>query len=415
MKIVVLGAGVVGVATAYELMKDGHEVTVVDGKSEAACGTSYANAGLIAPSHSFSWASPKAPGILLRSLYREGQALRFKPSLDARLWRWSAKFLRNCTATRAVRNTRRKLRLASYSKDCLERIASETGIAFDHVTGGLIYSYRSPASLERGAANMAVLRDEGLDIRVIDTDEVMRLDPSLTGARDHIAGAVWAPDDGSGDARAFTRNLARHIAERGVAFRYDTVVRDFRVAGGGIAEVVTERGPVTGDLYILALGVWSPPFARRIRLDLPVYPIKGYSVTFPVGPDHRPPTLGGVDEDNLVAYARFGDRMRVTATAEFAGYDTRYGPGDYRHMLAAIRELFPQGADYGRPDYWAGLRPMTPEGTPIIGHTRHGNLIVNTGHGHMGWTMAPGSARIVADLVKGETPAIPLDGMGLRR
>lgn len=169
-----------------------------------------------------------------------------------------------------------------------------------------------------------------------------------------------------------------------------------------------------GDLFVLATGVWSPVLGRRLGLSLPVYPVKGYSVTLPIGPSHNPPCLGGVDEDNLVAYARFGDRMRVTATAEFTGYDTAHRPEDFRHMLAKVRELFPEGADYGRPGCWAGLRPMTPEGTPVIGRTC-GNVVVNAGHGHMGWTMAPGSARIVADLVRGETPAVPLDGLGLVR
>ena len=386
MKVVVLGAGIVGITTAWELMRDGHEVTVIERQAGPALGTSYANAGLIAPSHSFSWASPRAPKILLKSLYLPGQALRFRPGLDPHLWTWSARFLRNCTAARAVRNTRRKLRLARYSAERLHAIAADAGIGFHGVAGGLLYLYRNPQTLERGAANMAILREEGMDLRVLDADAAVALDPSLASARERIAGAVWCPDDGSGDARVYTCALAA---------RCDSVLH---MADGRV---------------MLCLGVWSPALGRRLGLSLPVHPIKGYSVTLPIGPGHRPPTLGGVDEDNLVAYARFGDRLRVTATAEFAGWDTSHKPAAFEHMLARVRELYPEGADYYRPDHWAGLRPMTPEGTPILARTL-GNLIVNTGHGHMGWTMAPGCARIVADMVMGRTPAIPLDGMELR-
>ena len=413
MKVVVLGAGIVGITTAWELMRDGHEVTVVERQAGPALGTSYANAWLIAPSHSFSWASPRAPKILLKSLYLPGQALRFRPGLDPHLWTWSARFLRNCTAARAVRNTRRKLRLARYSAERLHAIAADAGIGFHGVAGGLLYLYRSPQTLERGAANMAILREEGMDLRVIDADAAVALDPSLSAARERIAGAVWCPDDGSGDARVYTCALAARCAEMGVTFRYDTQATGFARDGNRIAAVRTDGDEIAGDLVVLCLGVWSPALGRRLGLSLPVHPIKGYSVTLPIGPGHKPPTLGGVDEDNLVAYARFGERMRVTATAEFAGWDTSHKPAAFEHMLARVRELYPEGADYDRPDHWAGLRPMTPEGTPILARTL-GNLIVNTGHGHMGWTMAPGCARIVADMVKGQTPAIPLDGMELR-
>lgn len=413
MKIVVLGAGIVGVTAVWELMRDGHDVTVIERTVGPAEGTSFANAGLIAPSHSFSWASPRAPKILLRSLVLPGQALRFRPGLDPRQWSWTARFLRNCTAARASRNTRRKLRLARYSAERLQTIADAAGIDFHGVSGGLVYLYRSAQTLQRGAANMAILREEGLDLRVIDADEVVRIDPSLGAARERIAGAVWCPDDGSGDARLYTCALAARCADGGVAFRYGTEITGLRRAGGRIAAVQTAQGEIPGDLVMLCLGVWSPALARQVGLSLPVYPIKGFSMTLPIGPHHRPPTLGGVDEDNLVAYARFGDRMRVTATAEFAGWDTGHKPSDFEHMLARIRELYPEGADYDRPAYWAGLRPMTPEGTPIIARTLE-NLIVNTGHGHMGWTMAPGSARIVADMVKGIAPAVALEGMELR-
>ena len=415
MRVVVLGAGVIGVTAAHELRKDGHEVTVVERRSAPASGTSFANAGLVVPGHSFTWASPQAPKILLKSLFDRDQGLRFRPRADPRLWLWTARFLRNCSAERSIRNTRRTLRLTTYSRDRLRGIADETGVAFHARWNGVLYLHRTDESLRRAAARMRVLTDEGADLGIVDPDEACRIDPALAAARGRIAGAVWSPGDGSGDARAFTRDLARHTAERGVSYRFDTAVGDFRLEGGRIAAVETSAGPVAGDVFVLATGVWSPPLARGLGLRLPIYPIKGYSVTLPIADGHDPPGVGGVDQDRLVAYTRFGNRMRVTATAEFAGYDTSHRPADFRHMLATARELFPRGADFESPAYWAGLRPMTPDDLPFIARAGPDNLVVNTGHGHMGWTMAAGSARIAADLVKGDAPAIPLDGLGLDR
>ncbi|GAA4132786.1 D-amino acid dehydrogenase [Aminobacter aganoensis] len=413
MRVAVLGAGVVGVTTAYELARDGHEVTVIDRLSEAAGETSFANAGLVAPGHAYTWSSPKAPRILLRSLFDDSQALRFKPSLDVRLWSWSWKFLMNCTAEKARTNTKRKVRLCRYSQERLEGIAADTGVDYHGLDGGLLYLYRKPESFARGSANTRILSEEGLELRAVSPDEAARIDPALASVKDKFAGAVYCPSDGSGDARVFTQNLARHCAEElGVKFMFDAEVRGFETSGDRIARVTTSKGSVAADEFVLCLGVFAPDFARRLGVSLPVYPIKGYSVTMPIEATNLPPTVGGVDEDNLVAYARFGDRMRVTATAEFAGFDRSHKPEDFRHMLAAIRDIFPNGADYARPQYWAGLRPMTPEGTPIFGRGgRFANMVFNVGHGHMGWTMSAGSARITADIVKKAKPGFDPAGM----
>lgn len=413
MRVAVLGAGVVGVTTAYELARDGHEVTVIDRLSEAAGETSFANAGLIAPGHAYTWSSPKAPRILLRSLFDDSQALRFKPSLDPRLWSWSWKFLMNCTAEKARTNTKRKVRLCRYSQDRLQGIVADTGVDYHGLDGGLLYLYRKPESFARGSANTRILSEEGLELRAVSPDEAARIDPALAKVTDKFAGAVYCPSDGSGDAHVFTRNLARHCAEKlGVKFMFDTEVKGFETSGDRIARVTTSKGSVAADEFVLCLGVFAPDFARRLGVSLPVYPIKGYSVTMPVEATNLPPTVGGVDEDNLVAYARFGDRMRVTATAEFAGFDRSHKPEDFRHMLAAIRDIFPNGADYARPQYWAGLRPMTPEGTPIFGRGgRFANMVFNVGHGHMGWTMSAGSARITADIVRRVKPGFDPAGM----
>ncbi|WP_377811052.1 D-amino acid dehydrogenase [Azospirillum sp. A29] len=411
MKVIVMGSGVVGVTTAYCLLKDGHEVTVVERHDGAADETSFANAGLVAPGHAYTWASPKAPKILLKSLWRNDQALRFRLRLDPALWSWSLKFLGNCRSDRVAVNTARKVRLSLYSQDMLHQVVEDTGVAFDGAKGGLLYLYRSPAAFDAGVAKMRILTDNGLPLEVVDRDRAAAIDPALSATKDRIVGGIYAPSDESGDARLFTRNLADWCAERGVRFLYGTTIRGVETAAGEVTGLVTDKGTLTADAYVLAMGCQSAALAKPLGLSLPIYPIKGYSVTVPVAGRNNTPRIGGVDEENLVAYAPMGDRLRITATADFAGYDKRHSPADFQAMLAAARDLFPDAADYSRPSYWAGLRPMTPEGTPIFGRGRQRNLFLNTGHGHMGWTMSCGSARITADLIAGRTPAIPLDGM----
>ena len=411
MRVVVLGAGVIGVTTAYELHADGHEVVVLDRRPGAAEETSFANAGLIAPGHSYTWASPKAPRIMLRSLYQQDQALRFKPRLDPELYLWSARFLRNCTAARSRVNTLRKLRLCTYAQDRLHHVVAETGVGYDASTGGLFYLYRDPAALERAQASMQILRDGGRRMEPLDVDGIVELDPAFGSARRALAGAVFCPDDEGGDAHVFTRGLAAWLAERGVEFGYGVNVLGFDLAGDHVESVQTTSGRIAGDAYVLALGTGSARLARGLGLRLPIYPIKGYSVTFPLADE--PPAHGGVDEESLTAFCPMGDRLRLTSTAEFAGYDTSHQPRDFDAMIASAQELFPRAADWSKPSYWAGLRPMTPEGTPIMGRGKQRNVYLNAGHGHMGWTMACGSARIVADVLRGELPAIDTRGMTL--
>lgn len=414
MRILVLGGGVAGVTAAWQLLQDGHEVTVVDRQPEPALETSYANAGLFAPGHSFAWASPKAPGILVKSLWRNDQALRFRLTPDPRMWAWSLRFLRQCTSGRARANTLRKHGLCVYSQRLFRDLVADTGIEYDGRTGGLLYLYRTSASLQRGIANMRILAEDGQEQEVVDPDRIAEIDPALSARRDRIAGGIYCPTDESGDARLFTANLARLCADRGAVFHFRRTVRGLIAEGDRIARVSTDQGDMAADVFVLSLGCYSPHQVRPLGVRLPVYPVKGYSVTVPIGAGDKAPAIGGVDEDNLVAYCTMGDRFRVTATAEFAGYSTSHRPADFRKMLAAIQELFPDGADYGKADYWAGLRPMTPEGTPILGFGKHRNLCYNTGHGHMGWTMACGTAAIVADLIADRTPALSLDGMGPR-
>src|SRR5690606_32627316 len=254
---------------------------------------------------------------------------------------------------------------------------------------------------------------EGIELRAMDPAAAAEVDPALAPVKDRLAGAIYAPGDESGDARLFTRELAAVCGGLGVAFRWGEEVRRLETEGDRVARAVTDRGTLDADAFVLALGVYSPHLARDLGLRLPIYPIKGYSLTIPTAGRNNTPRVGGVDEENLVAYCPLGDRLRLTATAEFAGYGTTHRPEDFRHMLKSARELFPDAGDYDRPDYLAGLRPMTPTGIPILGRSRHRNLFLNTGHGHMGWTMACGTAQIVADAIAGRAPELDATGMTL--
>ena len=414
MRILIMGGGIVGVTTSYQLVQDGHEVVLVERREGAGLETSWGNAGMIAPGHSFAWSSPGAPMILLKSLFARNQALRFRPSADPRLWSWSLLFLRQCTKERARINTLRKHRLCMYSKKVLHETLEGNDLQYDRIGRGILYFHRSQESLEKGVAHMQILADDGQEIRVLDRAQVVELEPSLAAAGARIAGGIYCPTDETGDCSKFAAAMAAACKRRGAEFCYGTAVLGFEAEGDRITAVHTSQGDLRADLFVMCLGNDSPVLARRLGIKLPIYPIKGYSLTIPVGNHGHPPTIGSVDENNLVAISRFGDRMRVTATAEFAGYDTRHRPRDFDFMLGVAKDLYPDGADYDRALQWAGLRPMTPEGTPIIGRSRYGNLYFNTGQGHMGWTMSHGSARITADLIAGKAPAIPLDGMTVR-
>jgi D-amino-acid dehydrogenase len=416
MKIVVMGGGVIGVTTAYYLARDGHEVTVLDRQPQAANETSFANAGLIAPGHAYTWASPRAPKMLIKSLFRDDLAFKLHLSANPRMWVWLLLFVRQCTAERARLNTIRKLRLCLYSQEALHEVVSATSVPYNSQTGGILYFYRSQEGFERGIANSVILCEHELPLEIVDRDRAAQLEPALMPVKDRIAGAIYAPSDESGDAHMFTCALVEFCRDKmGVSLAFETTIHRIEVQADRVERLVTDKGAVTADAYVLALGCESPSVGRQIGIRLPIYPIKGYSVTIPVRPGDTAPHLGGVDEEHLLAYARMGDRLRLSAKAEFAGYDRSHRPEDFRQLLQVARDLFPTGGDYARPHYWAGLRPMTPEGTPILGRTRYRNLFLNTGHGHMGWTMSCGSARIIADLIAGRTPELSLEGLTLQR
>ncbi|MCO5081160.1 MAG: D-amino acid dehydrogenase [Rhizobiaceae bacterium] len=411
MRILVMGGGVVGVTAAYELLKDGHEIVLVEQNEAAGIETSWGNAGMVAPGHSFAWSSPHAPMILLKSLVMRDQSLRFKPSLDPALWTWSLKFLAQCTKSRSEYNTIRKHRLATYSQSILHETLSALDIRYDRVDRGILYFYRTQGRLEAGIDHMQVLARSGQKIEVLDRKQVLALEPSLAQVGHKIAGGIYCPTDETGDCNKFTTALAAYCTANGAEIRTGERVLSMEASGDEIRGVRTDKGTIKADAYVMALGNGSRALARTVGVSLPIYPVKGYSLTIPVDGAKSPPTIGSVDEENLVAISPFGDRVRVTATAEISGYSKSHKPKDFEFMAGVARELYPDGARHDRAEMWAGLRPMTPTNLPIIGRKRHRNLYYDTGHGHIGWTMSHGSARILADVVAGRKPALALESI----
>jgi D-amino-acid dehydrogenase len=416
MKMLVLGGGVVGVTTAYFLAKTGHEVTLVEEKDGLGLEATAGNAGIIAPGHSFAWASPRAPRMLWQSLRGAETAIRVRLTADPQLLAWGVRFLRECTAERARRNTLIKLRLCQYSQAVLNDLVRAEGIEYEAISRGAIYLHRDPAEFEAGVKKMALLAEHGQKQEILDANAVARLEPAFEPVKSKIAGAIRDVGDSSGDSRIFSEALARVASDKhGLVVRLGTRVHALRADGDRIEGVMTSGGVLTADAYVLALGVGAAGVARTAGVRLPIYPAKGYSSTFPLKAGGLAPAISGVDEQWLVGWSRLGDRLRLTSTAEFAGYDWGWTPRDFNNILRLARDLFPDAADYDRGQYRACLRPMTPDGPPILGLGRHRNLYLNCGHGHMGWTMAAGTARIVSDLMNGRMPDLDLEGLTVRR
>ncbi|KVU60304.1 D-amino acid dehydrogenase [Burkholderia cepacia] len=414
MKVVVLGAGLSGVLSAYYLNKDGHDVTVVDRQPIAANETSHANGSLICLGHSYPWASPAAPGILLKSLIHDDQALRLSPKLSPRMWSWLLKFLLECPRSRADRHAASRLRLAAYSQSLMASVIDDAKLQFHHTDRGLLYIYRNESTMKHGVEQMRVLEENGLPIKIINADEVAAIEPSLRPVKSEFVGAVYVPSDGTGDARLFTVELAKTLEARGVKFLYNADIRGLNVAGGRVVSVDTSRGSIAADTFVAAMGSYTPLLLRSHGIKLDIFPVKGYSMTIPIDNPDEAPVIGGLDEDNLLAFSRLGDKLRLTATAQFVGYDTSHTVDDFRHMTQAAKSLYPTIGDYANAKYWAGLRPATPDGNTRFGPAKYPNLILNTGQGSMGWTMACGSGRVTADIVAGRRPAIDISEMVFR-
>jgi D-amino-acid dehydrogenase len=414
MRTIVLGGGIVGVTTAYYLAKDGNEVEVIDAAPELGTEATAGNAGLIAPGHSFAWASPNAPRMLVKSLFGKQTAIRVKPTADPRLYAWGLRFLRECRVERARDNTLVKLRLCQYSQRMLDEIAQEENIDYGQTNRGVLYLYRDERELEVGAKKMQLLADHGQKIETLDADGVVNVEPTLEPVKDRITGAIYGMTDGSGDSQLFTNKVADICRGMGVRFHLGRQIRSLIADGDRVSGVVTDDGIARADNYVLSLGVDSPKVAKTVGIRIPIYPAKGYSVTFPIKHNNEAPLVGGVDEELLVAWCRLQNSLRMTSTAEFAGYNRSWKPKDFWNIHKMAEILFPNAADYSSGRYRSCLRPMTPDGPAIIGRGPHTNLFYNTGHGHMGWTMACGSSRAAADIIEGKTPEFDVSGHHFR-
>ncbi|MDE0310060.1 MAG: FAD-dependent oxidoreductase [Acidiferrobacterales bacterium] len=407
MRIVILGAGVIGITTAYELSRNqDFQITVVDSSPEPASEASGVNAAMIAPGHAFAWASPKVPAILLKSIFRNDQAFRLRFRFDMQFWRWTALFLKQCNNADAIRNTIQKHNLCVYSQKRLGTINRENDIDYERIAKGLLYVYRRDASFRAGVEHSKILQDNGQQLEVLGTDEVIDLEPAFEHACNRIAGAIYSPTCETGNSQIFCRKLARICELKGVEFLFDTKVKSIITESKRAQSVMTSNGEIEADLFVVCLGAYTPTVLKPIGINLPIYPVKGYSLTLPANQQQTNLSIGTVDEDNLVACSPIGQSVRATATAEFAGYDLTHKPKDFAPMMNAVQELLPHAAIYDKPIFRTCFRPMTPQGTPYIGYAKFPNLFVNSGQGHMGWTMSCGSAKIAADLIMGEKPEI---------
>ncbi len=415
MRVAVLGGGVIGVTSAWYLAQAGAQVEVIERQPDVALETSFANAGEVSPGYASPWAGPGMPLKAIKWLFTKHSPLVVRPQWDPAMWIWILRMLRNCTAARYDVNKSRMVPIAEYSRDLLRQLRADTGIAYDERACGTLQLFRTQKQLDGAASDIAVLARLGVPYEVLDAAGCIRAEPGLADVRSLIAGGLRLPDDETGDCHLFTQRLASLAQERGVKFRCGVNVLGFERADDRIEAVLTDQGRVTADAYILALGSFSTAMARGLGHSLPVYPVKGYSITVPVANAAKAPVSTVMDESYKVAITRLGDRIRVGGTAELSGYNTRLHPARRATLELSVRDLFPAGGDFSDITFWTGLRPMTPDGTPIVGASRYRNLWFNTGHGTLGWTMACGSGQVIADLITGCEPGIDTRGLALGR
>jgi D-amino-acid dehydrogenase len=415
MKILIMGAGVIGVSTAYELVKAGCDVSVVDRQPAAGLETSFANAGEISPGYASPWAGPGVPLKAVQWMLDKHGPLVVHPRLDPLMWRWMSQTLFNCTSRRYALNKSRMVPIAEYSRDCLRQLRADTGISYDHRSQGTLQLFRKQSQLDSVDKDITVLREYGVRFELLDRNGCIRAEPALGGAPASFVGGLLLPDDETGDCHLFTQRLMTMAQEAGVRFIANTRIESVTTEGDRVTAVVTDSGTITADAYVMALGSFSPLLLRPIGIDIPVYPVKGYSITVPLTDDSGAPQSTVMDETYKVAITRLGDRIRVGGTAELSGYRVELSPERRITLERSLRDLFPRGGDIGGASFWSGLRPMTPDGPPIIGPTRYSNLHLNTGHGTLGWTMACGAARITADRLLGRPSEIPTEGLSLER
>ena len=414
MKVIVLGAGIVGVTSAYQLARAGHEVTVVDRQPGPALETSFANAGEVSFGYCSPWAAPGIPMKAMKWLFMQHAPLILRPKVDMAMLSWMAQMLRNCTSARYALNKSRMLRLADYSRLSIAALREETGIAYDERMQGTLQLFRSQAQLDASAKDVKALAADGIPYEVLDPEGCIRVEPALRHVREKIVGGLLTPKDETGDCFKFANALAEKAKALGVIFNYGSIIRGLDVEGGRVTGVVTAHGRLAADAVVVALGSFSPLLVRPHGIRLPVYPVKGYSLTIPITDASRAPESTVMDETYKIAITRLGDRIRVGGMAEISGYTNDLGEPRRLTLQHSVTDLFP-GGDVSKASFWSGLRPMTPDGTPVIGPTKVAGLFLNTGHGTLGWTMSSGSARLVADLVSGRKPEIDATDLAVAR
>jgi D-amino-acid dehydrogenase len=408
MRVVVLGAGVVGVTGAWYLARAGHEVTLVDRQPEAGMETSFANGGQISAGHAEPWAKPSVVPKVLKWLGREDAPMLFRPRADLQQWLWGLRFAFECLPGRFERHTRQLAGLARYSRESLAALRAETGIAYDFLGKGILHFCTDQADFAALAAHAGEMRRLGIAREVKSAAECLAIEPALRDSEAPVVGGAYTPQDESGDAHAFTVGLATRAEAQGVRFLRDTAVQALEISGGRAVAAHARGQRIEGDAFVVSLGSYSPLLLRPLGVSIPVYPLKGYSITIALPPElaARAPTVSLTDEEHKLVVSRLGDRLRCAGTAELTGYDTTINQERCAAIVARIGRLFPALAGVKDVQYWAGLRPATPTNVPVIGRTRYPNLFLNTGHGTLGWTLAAGSGRALADLVSGRRPEV---------
>ena len=422
MKVVVLGSGIIGTASAWFLNKAGHDVTVIERQPGVARETSFANGCQISVSHAEPWANPSAPLKILKWLGKEDAPLLFRLRPEWLQWMWTLRFLRECLPGRSVRNMRQIVAMADYSRQTLQAVRAETGIEYDQLTRGILHFYTDPKEFRHSLQTAKLMREFGCPRESIGADDVVKIEPALASIRGKIVGGDYTATDESGDIYTFTTALAAKSAAAGVHFLFNTTVTRLLSEGTGAAakitgiEVINAEGRhqmVRADAFVMAMGSFSAPLLRPLGIDLLVYPGKGYSATYAVTRPEAAPTVSLTDDGHKLVISRLGNRLRVAGTCELNGYTRELNTMRCEAITRRARELFPDACDYENPGYWAGLRPLTPSNVPYIGKTKFSNLYLNTGHGTLGWTMGCGSGQAIADIVSGCQPEVDFVFTGL--
>lgn len=414
MKVIVLGGGVIGVSSAYYLARQGVQVVVLDRQGSPAQETSFANAGQVSPGYSTPWAAPGIPLKALKWMFQQHAPLAVRWDGSLSQLHWMAQMLRNCTPERYAVNKARMMRVAEYSRSCLQQLRADTGITYEHRTGGTLQLFRTQAQLEAVERDIQVLQECGVPYELLGRDALAHVEPALARARDRLTGGLRLPGDETGDCHQFTTRLADMARSLGVEFRFNQSVAGLVTEGDRVTGVRVNDVVMQADRYVMAFGSYSRGALQPLGLDVPVYPVKGYSLTVPLSDPSLAPQSTVLDETYKIAVTRFDNRIRVGGMAELGGFDLRLDPRRRATLEMVVQDLFP-GGDLPRASFWTGLRPMTPDGTPIIGATRYGNLFLNTGHGTLGWTMACGSGQLLADQICGRRPEISTEGLALDR